>query len=59
VHSALLFVTYQRIDKNHNLDPFNAILKNAYITDYVFSLGEKNYAFNSDIDGKACSGIVI
>jgi len=50
-----LAVSDQLIDKNHNLDPYNAILKNAYITGYVFSLGEKNYVFNSDIDGKEYS----
>jgi len=54
-HNDNLTVSDQLIDKNNNLDPFNAILKNAYITGYVFSLGEKNYAFNSDIDGKEYS----
>lgn len=50
-----LTVSNQLIDKNHNLDPYNDILKNAFITGSVFSLREANYSFSSDIQGSEFS----
>lgn len=54
-NNASVDVPVQLIDKNHNLDPYNDILKNAYITGSVFSLREANYSFSSDIQGSEFS----
>ncbi|SFB90519.1 zonular occludens toxin domain-containing protein [Pseudoalteromonas denitrificans] len=51
VNNDSVTLSNQLIDKNPHLDPYHAILKNAYITGSSFSIREKNYAFNSDIDG--------